>query len=101
MRKLFQRRCCDTQPDESHASGCTGDCYRRTFTGDVAQCGCRWERRTSGPVLGDVLVECALHAAATRSTLSSVLREERPALTIIDEDEDVHSFDLSELGGEG
>jgi hypothetical protein len=47
------------------------DVYRRTFSGDVAQCGCRWER---GPItlpngthigFGDVLMECAIHGAAT------------------------------------
>lgn len=33
---------------------------------DVAQCGCRWERREG---IGDVLMECPLHAAATRASV--------------------------------
>jgi hypothetical protein len=49
-----------------------GDVYRRTFNGDVAQCGCRWSR---GPILlpdgsrvgfGDTLTECAIHAKASQ-----------------------------------
>lgn len=48
-----------------------GDVYRRNFTGDTATCGCKWSR---GPItlpdgsrvgFGDVLHECALHAAAS------------------------------------
>jgi hypothetical protein len=50
-----------------------GDVYRRTFVGDVAQCGCRWSR---GPItlpdgsrvgFGDVLHECPIHKAATQA----------------------------------
>lgn len=45
---------------------CTGDTFRRNFTGDVAQCGCRWERRDG---FGDVLVECPIHQAAGKVLL--------------------------------
>lgn len=50
-----------------------GDVYRRTFVGDVAQCGCRWSRDPvtlpdgSSASFGDVLHECAIHAAATQA----------------------------------
>ena len=52
-----------------------GDPYQRTFTGNVAQCGCRWTR---GPItmpdgsqvgFGDVLHECPLHRAASQARL--------------------------------
>jgi hypothetical protein len=43
-----------------------GDTYRRTFTGDVAQCGCTWKREAGW---GDVLHECPIHAAATRASM--------------------------------
>jgi len=40
----------------------SGDTYRRNFTGDVAQCGCRWERVAG---FGNVLRLCLIHQAAT------------------------------------
>lgn len=48
------------------------DTYRRRFDGDVAQCGCRWERQ---PDYGDVLVQCPLHQAHTDSFVREMERK--------------------------
>ena len=50
----------------------TGDDFKRNFTGDTAQCGCRWERQ---PGLGDVLVQCPIHDAATRAEIARFERQ--------------------------
>ncbi len=58
-----------------------GDTFKRNFTGDVAQCGCRWIR---GPItlpdgsvvgFGDVLHECPIHQAAGAVLLERFKRE--------------------------
>jgi len=48
-----------------HPHGCTetGDTLRRTFIGDVAQCGCRWSRDSD---FGDVLELCDTHKEGRR-----------------------------------
>jgi hypothetical protein len=46
-----------------------GDIYKRRLTKrGVYQCGCYWIRRITA---GDVLVECAIHRAATRAAVSA------------------------------
>ena len=62
---------------KSLADGYGGDIYRRRFVGDVAQCGCRWQRFAA---FGDVLILCPMHAehsdAAARR--SGLVREIKP-----------------------
>lgn len=58
----------------------SGDTFKRTFNGDVAQCGCRWTRELG---FGDVLHECPIHAAAGAVLLAKferTLREEGKCL---------------------
>jgi hypothetical protein len=45
------------------------DTYKRNFSGNLAQCGCRWVREA----VGDVLKQCPIHHAAT---VASVMRFE-------------------------
>lgn len=47
----------------------SGDIYKRTWNGNKATCGCRWVRRRTGPVRGDVLMECPPHAAEGEARL--------------------------------
>lgn len=45
-----------------------GDTHkRREVAPGVYQCGCHW---TPDPRFGDVLVECAIHAQATRAAVA-------------------------------
>jgi hypothetical protein len=47
-----------------------GDIYkRRKISADKYQCGCKWVRRAG---LGDVLVECPIHKAATEAFVKRV-----------------------------
>lgn len=49
----------------------TGDTFKRRFTDDVAQCGCRWGRQ---PGWGDVLRECPIHKQAGDAWLAAFER---------------------------
>ncbi len=55
----------------------SGDTFKRRFDGDVAQCGCRWQRVAG---LGDVLTECPIHAAAGKVRYERFERERCAAL---------------------
>lgn len=48
-----------------------GDIFNRNFTGDVAQCGCRWTRE---PGFGDVLRLCTIHQQASDANYSKFER---------------------------
>ena len=41
----------------------------------VYQCGCYWERRNDAHGIGDVLVECTIHHAATVASVQSFDRD--------------------------
>lgn len=43
----------------------SGDSYKRRFSGNVAQCGCRWIQAPEG----DRLLECLFHAEATKANV--------------------------------
>jgi hypothetical protein len=53
----------------------SGDTLKRRFDGDVAHCGCRWERRAG---FGDVLVLCLFHKAWNAASYAKYERERRP-----------------------
>ena len=51
-----------------------GDSYKRFEVAPdsgVYQCGCYWDKRDDDFGRGDVLVECALHNAATVSSIKA------------------------------
>lgn len=43
------------------------DKFKRNFSGDVAQCGCRWQSMPEDIGTGDMLVECQIHKQASRA----------------------------------
>lgn len=68
MQKLSPRE----QTLKSIEDGFGGDTFRRKFSGDVAQCGCRWGRRAG---FGGVLLLCPIHKAANGAQLAKFERE--------------------------
>lgn len=50
----------------------TDDYKRRKIDQNTYQCGCRWER---WPRYGDVLIECPIHAAATKADVDRFERD--------------------------
>ena len=76
MQRGDKRRCCDTLHGMEHQKGCTGDNYRRKWNGDVAQCGCRWERqKKTGQFVSDVLLLCPIHKQASLAEYKRWRRE--------------------------
>lgn len=59
----------------------TGDKYNRIDIGNGRyRCGCYWtsyEKGSGKPRTGDVLVECPIHKAATKASVTSFDRERK------------------------
>ena len=56
----------------------SGDGYKRVEVAPdsgVYQCGCHWDKRDDELGKGDVLVECALHNAATVASVKAFDKE--------------------------